>query len=543
MTKKETPPRHVWQTQQWERELLRILLTDPVTLRRHIGAVKEVWMSDAGRLFIFQTLASIFRTTGNVVTREALLYELEKNLVVASDSNRVSSYTNEIEAVFAATCALTADFLIAKLEEAESADWMWQTLEDSFTKLEAGDLNEAMGIVKAGSLHLSCGKKGKALIDIDRETGSWLQEVERRKNHPESLVGVPSGFRVLDTQTGGFFPAELIVVFGLSGKGKSTVLKAMCNFMRDAGKNVLHVCNEENQFQVTTKYQTVATGIEYHKFKWGKITDEELENWKRANAARQAKNGSLFVLEIPPQGNVTLIQKAFYELEDRGIKIDLVCVDYMDLMAPTQRAYSENDEQAKVTSDLLQLAKDCNIPVLTATQASTATQKQEGKDKPFLTAQDVYGTKRKAHSANILIGIVNQTANIGLTERDPNVKTTHTVVFVVPKQRDGPSFWFKMILDPSIGRFTEAPDELGANNPSVKAGEKQAVALARDEAEAPIPLRAGASEVQREAQKVGGKVKELDQRWAAPTPGSPEEQRAKERWRDISGDFRLRKQR
>jgi replicative DNA helicase len=60
----------------------------------------------------------------------------------------------------------------------------------------------------------------------------------------------------------------------------------------------------------------------------------------------------------------------FNELKAKNIKIDLICVDYLDLMGSPFKTYSEWDEQGKITNSLKQLAIDCNVPVLTCTQAA-----------------------------------------------------------------------------------------------------------------------------------------------------------------------------
>jgi len=67
------------------------------------------------------------------------------------------------------------------------------------------------------------------------------------------------------------FAAELTIIFGLAGKGKSTVLKNIGSNVRKSGLNVLHVTNEENEFQVQTKYHSLESRIEYYKFKRGMV--------------------------------------------------------------------------------------------------------------------------------------------------------------------------------------------------------------------------------------------------------------------------------
>lgn len=219
------------------------------------------------------------------------------------------------------------------------------------------------------------------------------------------------------------------------------------------------MCNEENEFQVQTKYHSLQSRIEYGKFKRGNYSDEEFKQWQEFNQKEVAKGGDIYILEIPQQTDATLIEQAYHELKLQNIHIDVIIVDYLDLMAPAFKAYSENDEQGKVTNDLKQLAINCHCPVLTATQAGTQTEKQETKEKPFLTQSDIFGTKRKAHSANTLIGIVNQTATVGVSERSEEDKLRHRLVFCVPKNRDGACFTFRQLLEAEYGNIIEDPDD------------------------------------------------------------------------------------
>ena len=233
-------------------------------------------------------------------------------------------------------------------------------------------------------------------------------------------------------------------------------MKALSCNIRQQGRVVLHCGNEENEFQMRSKYMAADSGERMQPFKWGKYTDEEYNRLKKYSDEARGK-GDIYVYEFPQQTDATYIERAYRTLEMRGVHVDVIVVDYLDLMKPINTAYSENDEQGKVTSDLKQIAINCNCPVITATQAGTQAEKQEKKLKPFLTQADVFGTKRKVHSANTLIGIVNRTvSNPDLDEKD---KKKHHMVLCVPKNRDGSQFVFKQVMDTECGKFYEDDDD------------------------------------------------------------------------------------
>ena len=129
------------------------------------------------------------------------------------------------------------------------------------------------------------------------------------------------------------------------------------------------------------------------------------------------------------------------------------------------------------------MAINCCCPVVTATQAGTQSEKQEKKDNPFLTAADVFGTKRKVHSANTLIGIVNKTATA--VQDDTQDKSKHRMVLCVPKNRDGAVFTFRQIMDVKCGRFYEDDDPNSAIYNNL---EKQAEQMI-DDSQAPDKIR------------------------------------------------------
>ena len=461
--KKKVRKKKFFSTVQLEKELLHILLNDIFSLRRFHSRINKDWFSDDCREEIFDILLNHFQFYNVCLNKEIFTFELEKRYGKDGDSDENSKKKKELITEFDNDISLknnnTIEVIIDKLIEADLATGLNTTAENMYFNLKEGKTDEAYNLMRAATVNLKSNKKVGKVVALHKESAEWEQEIIRRKEEPEKYAGIKTGFLKFDYMTGGLFPAELTIVFALSGKGKSTVLKNIGSRIQQQGFNVLHVCNEENEFQVQTKYHSLQSRIEYGKFKRGNYSDEEFKSWKEFNQKQVEKGGDIYILEIPQQTDATLIEQAYHELKLQNVHIDVIIVDYLDLMAPAFRAYSENDEQGKVTNDLKQLAINCHCPVLTATQAGTQTEKQETKEKPFLTQSDIFGTKRKAHSANTLIGIVNQTATVGVSERSEEDKLRHRLVFCVPKNRDGACFTFRQLLEAEYGNIIEDPDD------------------------------------------------------------------------------------
>lgn len=426
-----------------QRQLLRYLIKNKIYLQRMYGLCKEEWFTNEPRLFIYKRINDYYENHRSLLNKQQFSYELEKFFDTQDDELKIKEFETEYDICCSTQPTQTLELIVSKLQQVDLATDVNDLIINAYEKLNNGQIEESADMLRTMSLDLNKIQHKGRILSLHEDVQDWVTEIQNRKYKPEKYTGIPTGFPTYDKKTGGLFKAQLTVVFGLSGKGKSTVMKAIGKNVRRAGFNVLHCGNEQNEFQMRTKYQSLQTGIPYSHFKQGVYTDEQFQKWKKQNAECKVKGGGLYIYEFPQSTDATMIQRAVAQLKLKGIRIDVIIVDYMDLMSPTHKAFSQNDEQGKVTKDLKQLAINCDCAVITATQAGIQAQKQQMKQRPFLNASDVFGTKQKVHSANCLIGIVNQTATVGVSERSEDQRKIHKLVLCVPKNRDGSVFTFR----------------------------------------------------------------------------------------------------
>lgn len=460
-----------------ERHILHYLVSNKTILQGRISSCREEWFTSESRFSIYLMISKHFEENHTLLTETQFDCELE--LLCPGEDNEARR--KDIEAEYKIVKDIKpedeASVIISRLNDALLTCETEDLLMSAYDSLEKGDTEEALSKLKQGSLNLRKPDDKSRVVSLWQETQDWIAEVINRRDYPEKYAGIPTGFRKFDECTGGLFPAELTVIFGLSGKGKSTLMKQVGVNVRRKGFNVLHCGNEENEFQMRTKYISVETGVKYSHWKRGTFTEVEMRKFEEYRDQQQDENiGQLYIYNFPQQTDATMIERQLVELKAKGVRIDLVIVDYLDLMSSIKRAYNENDEGGRVTGDLKQIAINFNIPVLVCTQAGEQAEKQETRERPFLTASDVFGTKRKVHSANTLVGIVNQTATVGAGERDESELKRHRLVICVPKNRDGPVFTFRLIIEVETGRVIE-DDE---NDPIGVDQEAQAEAILQE---------------------------------------------------------------
>lgn len=438
-----------------ERQLLHCLLADKLNLQRTIGKHRSEFFTNQSRLFIYDCITTTFNDKRCTLSKEQFDFEIQKRFDSTKDKTRIDDFVSEFDLVKKTSVTEDIDAILQNLEDVQLANSTESLIREAYTKLESGNYVEAADMLKRKSIDLGSQRQEGKIYNLHKDSDEWFEEVKRRKEQPNLYAGIKTGFKEFDDKTGGLFPAELTVVFGLSGKGKSTFMKALSCNIRKSGKVVLHCGNEENSFQMRSKYMSADSGFEYSPFKKGTYHDDDYINLKKYSESQREEKGEIYIYEFPQQTDATCIERAYRQLEMQGIHVDAIVVDYLDLMKPCHTAYSENDEGGKVTSDLKQVAINCNCPVVTATQAGIQSEKQEKKDNPFLNQSDVFGTKRKVHSANVLIGIVNKTATAQAQDLTPEQRRIHHLVLCVPKNRDGAAFVFRQVMDTWTGRFGE----------------------------------------------------------------------------------------
>lgn len=219
--------------------------------------------------------------------------------------------------------------------------------------------------------------------DIREVISGYYDNVEFMVTHRQDVVGVPSGFRDLDTIIGGFQKSDLTILAGRPGMGKTAFkLNVAINAARTNARVAIFSLEMSNE-QLVQRMIAMESGVNVQNLRLG-----HLETWQwDAFVTVSDSIGKLRIyLDDTPALSVTQLRtKCRRIFREHGL--DLIIVDYLQLMSASdslKRSENRVQEISNISRGLKELARELKIPVLSGAQLSRAVEQRADK-RPMLS--------------------------------------------------------------------------------------------------------------------------------------------------------------
>lgn len=199
-------------------------------------------------------------------------------------------------------------------------------------------------------------------------------------NSPESefYKGIPTGIGSLDSTITGLNRSDLILLAARPGMGKTSfALNIARNVSVKSKRRVAFFSLEMTKEQLASRLLSTEGLIEGTKLRTGKLTNEE---WVRLIEAGDVLSKADMYFDDTPGITVPEMKAKLRRLKH----VDLVIIDYLQLMAASRRIDNRVQEISEITRNLKILAKEFNVPVITLSQLSRASE-QRAEHKPQLS--------------------------------------------------------------------------------------------------------------------------------------------------------------
>ena len=239
---------------------------------------------------------------------------------------------------------------------------------------------------------------------------------------------ISTGWEKIDKLTrNGLGIGELGVVIAPTGAGKSMALAHLGAHAIKAGKNVVHYTLELSESITGQRYDSCISQVPLSTLFHRK--EEVLE-------AISDLDGTLIIKEYPTKTATPNVLKAHIEkLKKRNHKIDMIIVDYADLLRPCTHYKEKRNELESIYENLRALAQEYRCPVWTASQTN-----RSGLNAEVVTMESISEAFNKCFVADFI-------CSISRTIRDKNANTAR---MFVAKNRNGPDgLVFPMYIDTS----------------------------------------------------------------------------------------------
>ena len=242
--------------------------------------------------------------------------------------------------------------------------------------------------------------KDAVQISLTKDMGTdYFADPKARLNAIRNNNGqISTGWPCLDNKLyGGFNRGELQIFAGGSGSGKSLFMQNLAANWMQMGLNGVYVTLELSEQLTAWRIDSMITDVATRDV-FKNIDDVELKVKMSAK-----KSGKFYIKYMPAQSTVNDIRSYIKTLQmEKGIKVDFLCIDYLDLLMPVSTKVSPSDLFIKdkyVSEELRNLAKELNVLFVTASQLNRSAVEEVEFDHSHIsggiskinTADNVFG--------------------------------------------------------------------------------------------------------------------------------------------------------
>lgn len=224
-------------------------------------------------------------------------------------------------------------------------------------------------------------KQSRAYVPIGEVMMENLNAIDAASENAGKVQGVPTGFKDLDAKMGGLQKSDLIIVAARPSMGKTAfALNIAQQSAVKYGSSVIIFSLEMSKEQLGQRLLSVESRVEMKKIKEGNL---QRKDWDRVIAAVDSLSKSNIQIDDTPGIGLMEIKNKCRRLKaEKGL--DLVVIDYLQLMTGDQKSESRLQEVSALSRNLKLLAREMDCPVIVLSQLSRAVERRDDK-RPMLS--------------------------------------------------------------------------------------------------------------------------------------------------------------
>jgi replicative DNA helicase len=282
------------------------------------------------------------------------------------------------------------------------------------------------------------------LQPIQQALSEYYDRIDQLSGRDEDVYGVPTGFIDLDRLLMGLQPSDFIIIAGRPGMGKTAfMLSAAKNAAQTHKKHVAIFSLEMSNEQLVQRLIAQETGIDSQRLRTGKLEEDEWPIF--THAIEVLSDTRVFLDDTPALTPLQLRTKCRRLHLEYGL--DLIIVDYLQLMSAGPRVENRVQEVSYISRNLKVLARELNVPVLAAAQLSRAIEQRADKEPQLSDLRES--------------GSLEQDADIVMFIHRPEMYEKDTLKqnlaqIKVSKHRNGPIGTIELIFRHKLAKFENA---------------------------------------------------------------------------------------
>jgi replicative DNA helicase len=282
------------------------------------------------------------------------------------------------------------------------------------------------------------------LQPIGTVLSEYYDRIDYLHRHQGETLGVPTGFIDLDRLLGGLQPSDLLIIAGRPGQGKSGFCISVAkNASQIYKKRVALFSLEMSNEQLVQRLVAQETGIDSQRLRLGRLHDPE---WQLFTQAVSTLGDTQVYLDDTPAITPLQLRTKCRRLHSE-VGLDLIIVDYLQLMTGDTRIDNRVQEVSYISRNLKALARELKVPVLAAAQLSRAVESRR-PPRPILSDLRESGSLEQDSDVVMFIYRPDQYEDDTLKENIAEI--------IVAKHRNGPQGSVELVFLKELAKFENA---------------------------------------------------------------------------------------
>jgi replicative DNA helicase len=311
--------------------------------------------------------------------------------------------------------------------------------------LDHGEAREAVEAAQRDVYRIAEDTLTGGLVHIRGLAERELGHIEESRATHSTLTGIDTGFVRLNEFTSGLQRKDLIILAARPAMGKTSLGMNICTHAAlRGGKKVAIFSLEMSSEQLVRRLLAAEARVDQRRLATGYLSKSD---WpKLTMAAQSLQDVNIWIDDSPGSTVLEISAKARRLKHEYGI--DLVMVDYMQLMSGGGRFNSRHEEVSAISRGLKAVAKELDVPLLVLSQLSRQPERRGGDHRPQLS--DLRESGSIEQDADVVMFIVRPSMY------NDDVEDPRKAELSIAKQRNGPTGQIDLVFQHEYTRFENA---------------------------------------------------------------------------------------
>lgn len=268
-----------------------------------------------------------------------------------------------------------------------------------------------------------------------------FERLEKLHEHKDALRGIPTGFRDLDNLLSGLQKSDLIILAARPSMGKTTLaldIARMSAVLHDKAVGIFSL--EMSAQQLVDRMLAAESRVNAWNLRTGRLSADH-EFSKLRDSLDKLSKAKIYIDDQP--GNSIVRMKAIARRLKAEKGLDLIIVDYLQLMTTSKNYDSMVNQVTEISRSLKSLAKELDLPVLALSQLSRAVESRGGKPR----LSDLRDSGSIEQDADVVMFIHREDKGKDESEK------TNIAEILIEKHRNGPTGKIELYFDEKTTTF------------------------------------------------------------------------------------------